>query len=360
MKQTPLFNEHTKASGKMVDFSGWHMPLHYGSQIKEHNIVRHDAGMFDVSHMTIVDVIGDAAKPFLRYLLANDVAKLAPGKAMYSCMLNERGGIIDDLILYYFDDQFYRLIVNSSTREKDIAWITRQASPFAVDITEQTGQAIIAIQGPQAIAKTITVLNDSQTAAVEKLTPFSASLVEDWLFARTGYTGEDGLEIILPAKKAESFWQALLDAGIQPCGLGARDSLRLEAGMGLYGQDMDETVTPFESGIAWTVALSDEQRDFIGRDALLAQQKEGPTRQLVGLILKARGVMRHRQAVILTDGQLGYITSGGFSPMLKQSIAFARVPATIGTDCLVDIRGKQLPAQVVKLPFVRQGNIVNI
>lgn len=357
-KHTPLYQQHKKLHAKIIDFGGWDMPVHYGSQLQEHKIVREDAGMFDVSHMTVLDVTGKDAKIFLQKVLANDVAKLtAHGKALYSCMLNEEGGVIDDLIVYYFADDNYRVIVNASTREKDIAWLTKQAKAFEANVIEHTDTAMIAIQGPKAREKTHKVLPTTVKEKAEKLKPFQAILHHDWLIACTGYTGEDGYEIILPAKDAEHFWEQLLQAGVTPCGLGARDTLRLEAGLNLYGSDMDETTSPLESNLAWTIDLKTADRDFIGKKALLAQQKLGISKKLVGLVLEERGMLRDHLPVIISGVGKGEITSGSFSPTLGKAIALARVPLGEATQCSVEIRGKLFAAKIVKPCFVRHGKI---
>ena len=353
-QQTPLYDSHVKSGALMVDFAGWQMPMHYGSQIDEHHAVRGTAGMFDVSHMTVVDLRGDSVQSFLRYLLANDVARLQPGQALYSCMLNEQAGVIDDLIVYLFAADFYRMVVNAATREKDLAWLQKHAQQFAVEIQERRELAMIAVQGPRAIELSLPLLPRKLATSAAELKRFYAVIEEDCCVARTGYTGEDGFEIILPADAAVSFWSALSAAGVQAAGLGARDTLRLEAGMNLYGTDMDETVTPLESGLAWTVAWDPADRDFIGKAALERQRQDGIARKMVGLRLLERGVLRGHQSVISEAGE-GEITSGTFSPTLKQSIALARVPAAIGAECVVEIRGKRLAAEVVKYPFVRNG-----
>lgn len=356
-QQTVLIGKHLEAGAKVVDFHGWDMPLHYGSQIEEHHTVRTDAGMFDVSHMTIVDLNGTRTREFLRYLLANDVAKLTvPGKALYTGMLNEAGGVIDDLIVYFLSEDYFRLVVNSATREKDLAWINAQAKSFDVKVTERPEFAMIAVQGPNAKAKVATLLNDSQKAAVAGMKPFFGVQAGELFIATTGYTGEDGYEIALPNELAADFWQKLLDAGVKPAGLGARDTLRLEAGMNLYGQDMDETVSPLAANMGWTIAWEPADRNFIGRAALEKQRAEG-TFKLIGLVMEQKGVLRHGQKVVVAGGE-GEITSGTFSPTLGYSIAMARVPATVGETAEVDIRGKLVPVKVVKPSFVRMGKKV--
>jgi aminomethyltransferase len=351
---TPLNASHRALGARMVDFGGWDMPLSYGSQLEEHHAVRQDAGMFDVSHMTVVDLAGDQVRPFLHRLLGNDIDKLkGPGRALYTCMLNEAGGVIDDLIVYDLGPTHFRLVVNAATRAKDVAWITAQAVGFGVEVSERPELAMIAVQGPQARARVAGLLGEEAAAGLAGLPRFAAADAGGLFVARTGYTGEDGYEIIVPAGQAAALWQDLLDAGVRPCGLGARDTLRLEAGLNLYGQDMDETTTPLESGLAWTVAMQ-PRRDFIGRDALQAQLDAGVPRQLVALVLDDKGVLRHDQRV-LTDGGVGTITSGTFSPTLGKAIALARIPAGAPGQVRVEVRGRELPVRIVEAPFVRNG-----
>ncbi len=353
-QRTSLYSAHIAMGAKIVDFAGWEMPIHYGSQLVEHEQVRSAAGMFDVSHMTIVDVSGSQAKPWLQRLLANDVDRLKkPGQALYGCMLNEQGGILDDLIVYAGTDGGFRVVVNAATREKDLAWMRRQAASFDVVIRERSDLAMIAVQGPRAIELVLPVLPQCSNV-VQSLARFEAASCGELYIARTGYTGEDGLEIILPAATAEDLWNKLHRQGVSPCGLGARDTLRLEAGMSLYGHDMDESTTPLESGLGWTVAWEPAGREFTGRQALQRQKAEGPAHKMVGLLLEERGVLREGQVVWSAAGE-GRITSGTFSPTLKQAIALARVPASANERCEVEIRGKRLPARIVKYPFVRNG-----
>lgn len=361
LKMTPLNQTHRDMNAKMVDFGGWDMPLHYGSQLDEHHKVRQDAGMFDVSHMLSVDIKGDNVRGFLRQLVANNVDKLAlPGKALYSCMLTPQAGIIDDLIIYFLSEAWFRIVVNAGTADKDVAWMLKKRDELApnLEITPRRDLAMIAVQGPNARAKVWQVIPDSQSAT-EELKQFQSAVVGQYFIARTGYTGEDGFEIILPAADAPAFWKALHAAGVAPAGLGARDTLRLEAGMNLYGQDMDETKNPLESGLAWTVDLKSE-RDFVGKQTLL---DAAVTHQLVGLVLVDRGVLRsHQQVVGQKDGveYSGEITSGGFSPTMNQSIALARISARIGIGDEVEVvvRDKKLRARVVKYPFVRNGKVL--
>ena len=356
--KTALYAKHLEAGGKIVDFGGWDMPLHYGSQIEEHNLVRQSAGMFDVSHMTIVDIEGPQAKPFLQRLLANDVNRLdSPGRALYTAMLNEQGGIIDDLIVYLTDNG-YRLVVNCGTREKDLAWLRKQSAEFDVAVIERPELAIIAVQGPDSLRKLIKVLDHDKGGLVARLKTFQGLPSGDWFIGRTGYTGEDGVEIILPQEQAAELWQALTDGGVTPAGLGARDTLRLEAGLNLYGSDMDESITPFEANMAWTVAWKPEERDFIGRNALQQiRTDQSQQHKLMGLVLTGRGVLRGHQKVITEQGE-GEITSGTFSPTLGYSVAFARVPVDAEENCQVEIRNKLIEVKMVKLPFVRHGKKV--
>jgi aminomethyltransferase len=346
----------------MVDFGGWDMPVHYGSQIEEHHAVRRSAGVFDVSHMCVIDVHGARSGEFLRGLLANDVGRLRqPGKALYSCMLREDGGILDDLIVYFLDPRAYRVVVNAGTRDADLAWIRAHAAPFSLDVRERRDLAMLAVQGPEARARLASLLTppDAQTALA--LPSFFGAQLGAWFVARTGYTGEDGFEVMLPADGAVETWNRLNELGVRSCGLGARDTLRLEAGMNLYGNDMDSSTQPLESGLAWTVAFEPPARDFIGRAALEAARAAPGGRELVGLLLlEERAVMRSHQRVLAPAGE-GMVTSGTFSPTLARSIALARVPAAaarVGGTVQVDIRGKLLDARVVKPPFVRLGRVL--
>jgi len=342
----------------MVDFGGWDMPLHYGSQVEEHHQVRRDCGVFDVSHMTVVDVAGTQAKAYLQRLLANDVARLAQvGKALYSAMLNEQGGVIDDLIVY-LTDEGYRLVVNASTRDKDLAWMRTQASGFEVRIDERADLAMLAIQGPQARTRMMDLVTQPRAALIQELKPFQGLAAGDWFIGRTGYTGEDGLEIILPAEQAPDFFSELVGAGISPIGLGARDTLRLEAGLNLYGQDMNEEVSPLAANMGWTIAWEPAERAFVGRGALEEQRERSEQPKLVGLVLEERGVLRAHQVVRVNGIGEGEITSGSFSPTLGKSIALARVPANTGERAEVEIRNKWYPVRVVQPTFVRHGKVL--
>jgi len=355
-KKTPLNQAHRDMGARMVSFGGWDMPVNYGSQVDEHHIIRQDAGMFDVSHMVIVDMKGEGVRDFLRRLFANDVNKLkTPGKALYSCLLQEDGGIIDDLIVYYMNDNWYRTVVNAGTADKDIAWMDSQNTAGDVEITRRRDLAMVAVQGPNAREKAIPLLPDDLREAAAALKPFTAATNDSWFVGRTGYTGEDGFEVMIPEEEVVSFWKNLADAEVAPCGLGARDTLRLEAGMNLYGSDMDENFTPLQSGLAWTVDLKDEDRAFNGREVLEKQKAVGGLPTFTGLILEGRGVLRDHQKLFFGDEEIGEITSGGFSPTLQKSIAFARLSTNPDSDITVEIRGKRLPVTKVKMPFVRNG-----
>ncbi|HOW75229.1 MAG TPA: glycine cleavage system aminomethyltransferase GcvT [Candidatus Competibacteraceae bacterium] len=352
-KHTPLYARHLALGAKMVDFGGWDMPLHYGSQLQEHHQVRNAVGLFDVSHMTIVDFPDPAATcALLRYLLANDVARLYPGKALYTCLLNEAGGVIDDLIVYDRGDAGYRLVLNAATRDKDLAWITPIAERFNAAWQERDDLAMLAVQGPEALAKLDAVLDARTVAAVRASRRFHAVESGGLFIARTGYTGEDGVEILPPVAEASALWDRLLAAGVAPCGLGARDTLRLEAGMSLYGSDMDETTTPLVSGLGWTVAWQPADRDFIGRAALEQQRAAGAPQTFIGLMLEDRGVLRSHQTVYDGDREIGVTTSGAFSPTLNRGIALARVTVGVGDHAQVEVRGKRLSTRVVKPPFI--------
>jgi len=358
LKTTPLNAAHRALGARMVDFGGWDMPVNYGSQIEEHHAVRRDAGMFDVSHMLAIDLHGSGARAFLRGALANNTDKLRdPGRALYSCMLNDAGGVIDDLIVYFFTDESFRLVVNAGRAETDLAWLESIKARLAAapELRPRRDLAMIAVQGPQARERVWQVLPETR-AATAALRAFQGVKLNQLMLARTGYTGEDGFELMLPAAEAEALWRRLLASGVKPCGLGARDTLRLEAGMNLWGQDMDESVSPLDAGLAWTVDLL-SARDFIGKAAL---QQRGQSRQFAGLVLADQGgVLRSHQKIATPEGA-GEITSGTFSPTLALSIALARLPVGVATGSLVQVlvRDKQLAARVVKPPFVRNGKIL--
>ena len=356
LRRTPLHPAHVEAGAKLVDFAGWEMPLNYGSQMVEHRAVREHAGMFDVSHMTVVDIAdggsGGEALALLRRLLANDVAKLtAPGQALYGVMLNDAAGIIDDLIVYR-RDAGYRAVVNAATRDKVLAWLEARNDELAR--VEEQDLAMVAVQGPAAVALFEAA---SGWTGVADIAPFSMREQDGWMVGRTGYTGEDGVEVVLPGDAALALWHRLGDAGVRPAGLAARDTLRLEAGLNLYGQDMDESTSPLVSNLAWTVAWQPEDRDFIGREALTRERAAGPAAKLTGLVMEEKGVLRHGQRVVTEAGE-GEITSGIFSPTLGYSIALARLPRAAQGACEVDVRGRLKSARIVKPPFVRKGRKV--
>ena len=354
--KTPLVDEHVAAGGKMVDFAGWLMPLHYGSQIEEHKQVRRDAGMFDVSHMTVIDFEGHGATDFLRYMVANDVAKLgSPGRALYGALLNEAAGVVDDLIVYRRESG-YRLVVNAGTRRKVLDWLTSaHAGREDVAFKERDDLAILAVQGPQSIEKCVQAL--PRTAVAQKLKPFWMCEDGEWMIARTGYTGEDGFEIILPNADLVDTFRALLAADVAPIGLGARDTLRLEAGLNLYGHDMNDEVNPLAANMGWTIAWEPQERDFIGRSALADIKRQGQHEHLLGVVLTERGMLREGQE-ITTNAGVGVLTSAVFSPTLGYSIGFARVPSGAAGSASVTIRKKRFDVELVMPPFVRKGEQV--
>lgn len=355
MKKTALYDEHIKANAKIINFFNWSMPINYGSQLKEHNYVRNDAGMFDVSHMSIVDLKGRVSYDFLRYLLANDIAKINKNKSLYSVMLNASGGIIDDLIIYCIADNHYRMVINAACSEKDLNWINTNAKDFQVDIDPLNDYAIIAVQGPNAVDKTIKAA--PKLKAAKNLTKFSNIIIDDIFIARIGYTGEDGFEIMLKNNPALSLWKQLLKVGIKPCGLGARDTLRLEAGFNLYGNEMNEQTTPLETNLIWSVDFKDNNRKFIGKESLKKQLKLGVKNQLKGMILTTKGVLRNNQEVFTNKG-IGKVTSGSFSPTLNKAIAFVSVPTAADSAVEVKLRAEKVKAKLIKMPFYKNGKIL--
>jgi aminomethyltransferase len=355
-KQTPLFDQHVSLGARMVNFGGWQLPVNYGSQIEEHLAVRKSAGIFDVSHMTVWDVEGDDTIPYLSKILANDIERVSntPGKAIYSCLLNKNGGVVDDLITYYLSDTHCRVVTNAGPREKVKKWLREQASDFTVNLIEQPELALIAIQGPDALQKFYQAVGPIVGGPVDELKKFFSIQISDWFIGRTGYTGENGIEVILPNRDAVGLWESLINIGLQPCGLGARDTLRLEAGLSLYGNDLDEQHTPLESGLLWTVSLQDPNRNFIGRRALEGQMQSSH-KQLVGLVLEDRGILRSHQKVLINGQERGEITSGTWSPSLEKSIALARITGDAGNNCSVEIRNKLVAARIVPVPFIKNG-----
>ncbi|NKF22405.1 glycine cleavage system aminomethyltransferase GcvT [Solimonas marina] len=359
LKHTALHAEHVRLGAKLVDFAGWDMPIQYSSQLDEHHAVRSDAGMFDVAHMTAVDLSGTRTREFLRKLLANDVAKLqVAGKALYTCMLRDDGGVIDDLICYFIDETHFRVVVNAGTTDKDLAWIREHAAAYGVEVRHRDDLGILAVQGPNARARVLPLLPAALRGPAEALGVFQAAWDGDVFVARTGYTGEDGFELMLPHAELVALWKGLLDAGVRACGLGARDTLRLEAGMNLYGQDMDESTQPLESGLGWTIAWGETaERDFIGRAAIEPLRGASP-KKFVGLLLEGRGIMRAHMKLRFANGAVGETTSGGFSPTMKQSVGLARVDRAAEGACEVEIRGQWVAARIVKPPFVRNGKVL--
>ncbi len=353
---TPLYEHHRAAGARLVDFAGWDMPLHYGSQLEEHHAVRQRAGMFDVSHMTQLDIGGAEATAYLRRVFANDVGRMDIGSALYGCLLNEQGGVVDDGIAYRFGEGAYRLVTNAATRNRVLAWLHDHARAFAVTLREPDEPAMIAVQGPEARAHTEAVLPAGLGAAARELGRFRHTEQGRMVVARTGYTGEDGYEIMLSGSEAGTLWDALRARGVAPAGLGARDTLRLEAGLALYGHEMDEQTTPLEAGLGWTIAWRPSDRRFIGREALQRQRDAGPARDLVGVGLQGRGVARAGQVVYTSLGE-GVLTSGGFAPTLERSIGLARVPAGLepGTAVEIDIRGRRVPGEIERYPFIRRS-----
>lgn len=358
-RKTPLFEQHQALNGKLVDFGGWSLPVNYGSQIDEHNAVRTGCGMFDVSHMTVSDLKGENVLDMLQKVLANDILKTKriSGKAIYSCMLNESGGVIDDLIAYYIDDNHCRLVTNAATNQKDMEWLNKHAQEFDVDFKERPELALIAIQGPDALELCTKVLPNDLARVTANLSRFQGGFAGEDFVGRTGYTGEDGVELIVKAELAQTLWTKFEQAGVQACGLGARDTLRLEAGMALYGNDLDEEHSPYESGLRWTVCTKSD-RDFVGRKAILDKDS---AKQMIGLILVDRGVLRGHQEIYIGDTRVGEVTSGTFSPSLQQSIALARVNRTLQIGDIVEIavRSKRLKARIAKYPFVKNGEATN-
>jgi aminomethyltransferase len=362
LKQTFLYPEHIALNAKMVEFHHWLMPLHYGSALKEHTAVRESAGVFDVSHMTIIDMIGAGGRDFLRRLMTRDVDEFSRGgSACYSCMCNEQGGIIDDVLIYYRQPDNYRLVFNSSTKDRVISWLNEHSKGFAIGFQIRHDLAMLAIQGPKALEIITKIANPELMDKLTTIKRFNAMEMNDWFIARTGYTGEDGLEVMLPPKDAIQLWQNLIQAGVQPCGLAARDSLRLEAGLMLNGQDMNEGITPLESSLDWTISWQTQDREFIGKPYLLMQKQENNIAQLIGISLDAQAILRHGQAVFDQDHQVGEITSGIYSPWLKKSIAFARIePQAVNKTLEVEIRGKRFPVKTQSTRFYTRPVIKNL
>ncbi len=343
----------------MVDFHGWEMPLHYGSQLKEHELVRSSCGIFDISHMTIIDVEGVDSSRYLRSLLANDINKLGKNfDSLLSVFLNQTGGVIDDLLVYRMEDS-YRLVVNCATGESDLNWMKSHLKNLKVSLKERKDLSMLAFQGPKTFKFLTEILPIDLLNKVELLLPFQGICFDQRLITTTGYTGERGLEIITSHEDAGYLWNKALLAGVSPIGLGARDTLRLEAGMNLYGFEMDERTSPLECNMAWTVCLEDKERDFIGKDSYLRRTKED-FHVLKGLVFKDKCIVRSNQEIYFEDKTLvkGVVTSGTYSPTLKKSIALARIPISNLKKCLTDVRGKEIKASIGSPRFVREGKII--
>jgi len=342
LNHTPFFDNHVLAGAKLVDFAGWALPIHYGSLVDEHHAVRSDAGMFDVSHMTVMDITGDEST-----------------RAMYGCLCQPDGGVVDDVIVYRLSASHHRVISNAATRSKVLSWLQTTHEITELQCIASDALSMLAVQGPLAAKRLAALESDlfSQSVDIASMPAFSCQKLANAFIGRTGYTGEDGFEIIVPAADANRCWQLLVDAGIKPCGLGARDTLRLEAGMSLYGQDLDEEHSPFESGVGWTVDFSDAQRDFVGRTVLAQQHADGAGYCRIGLELSGRGVLRAEQVVCVGDRAVGKVTSGTFSPTLQRTIALARIERTAATSepLSVLIRNKPVAAYRVPVPFYKRN-----
>lgn len=355
VKKTPLFETHVKGAAKFEDIAGFSLPMHYGSQMAEHQAVRTSAGMFDISHMSVVDVHGEDTTCWLRRLLTNDVGKLADGKAMYTCMCRENGGVIDDLIVYRLASDRYRLVLNPATRNKDMDWLEGHR-PAGVQFHEIEGTAMLAVQGPDAVRLAEAAVSEmGHSHDLLSMGRYSAFESGDWFIARTGYTGEDGIEVSLPTAKVVDFWQALAEQGVQAAGLAARDSLRVEAGLCRYGEDLDEQHSPVESGISSTIDIADPDREFIGREILEDHKMFGGRYMQIGLILESGGVMEKGQSVELVGRSIGTITSGTFSPTREVSVALARVEKRFTGGCDISIKDRLLSAHIASVPFVPHG-----
>ena len=353
MNKTPLNKSHIELGAKMVNFSNWEMPISYSSLIEEHNAVRNTVGIFDVSHMSVFDFDGDNQVAFFEKIFANDIKKIyKDNKAIYGALLNEEGGILDDLIIYHANNKF-RLVSNCSTREQNRQWFEKHAVEFGVKVMERSDMGILAIQGPDALNKILKIKEiDTQ---VNTLQSFGCMFEGDKLYARTGYTGEDGLELIVPTKDINHLWDQALELGCTPIGLGARDTLRLEAGLNLYGNDMTINNHPYESNMGWTIDMSDENREFIGKDALLSID-QSKSQKIVGIILQDKGILRSGYEITHEQGK-GVVLSGSYSPTLQSSIGLARVDQGYKENGKVMIRNKLLNIDFVSPRFLGQGKI---
>jgi aminomethyltransferase len=362
LRKTPLYAIHRESNAKMVPFGGWDMPVEYSGLIAEHLAVRKAAGLFDVSHMGEFEVEGPGALSFLQRVTSNNVAKLKDGQAQYSALPMPSGAPVDDVIVYRHSAERYLLVVNAGNLAKDWEWLQAQ-SPEGCELRDRSDElALLALQGPaaQAILQTLTPLALGDIAFYH----FAEGAVAGAraIVARTGYTGEDGFELFVAPEKAESTWRALIEAGrghgLLPAGLGARDTLRLEARMCLYGNDMDETTSLVEAGLGWIVSLDEGKGDFNGRSVLERQKKTGPPRKLVGFEVVGRGIARHGYPVFLHGESSGAVTSGSYAPFLEKSIGLSYLPAAsaaVGTELEVDVRGRRVAARVVPTPFYKRS-----
>ena len=352
MNKTTLFEQHKNLGAKIVDFGGWSMPINYGSQINEHKVVRSDVGIFDVSHMSIFDLSGSEQAKFLKYLLPNDVDKIKnSGRALYSPLLNNDGGVLDDLIVYNLGTH-YRIISNCATRSQNHDWFVKQSESYDVKIKLMNDLSIIAIQGPNSI----NLLDKIGIHDLDRMSDFDVKIYNSSMIAKTGYTGEEGFEVVIENSDVESFWLSLLEAGASAIGLGARDTLRLEAGLNLYGTDMDTNNNPYESNLAWTIDLNDKKRDFIGKRALEEINKDA-CKELKGIILRDKGILRSHQLIEHKAGN-GEILSGTYSPSFGFSIAFARLDKGHDGEGKVKIRNNEFKVEIVSPPFMRKGKML--
>lgn len=357
LKRTPLYRAHLAAGGRLVPFGGWEMPVQYSGINAEHRAVRSRVGVFDISHMGQIEVGGADGLAFLQYLFPGNIAQLEMGKVMYSVMCNERGGVIDDLAVYRLDEKKYLLVVNASRISADLEWVEERSTAFtAVEIGDVSLQkGMLAVQGPQA-EELLADLLGNRVRAVAYYCSFQDEIDGmKIMVSRTGYTGEDGFEVICPAEQVGKMWHRIIEAGATPCGLGARDTLRTEMGYSLYGRELNEESNPLEAGLGWVLKL-DKEEDFVGKQALLALQKEGKYRRRVGFKMSEKGIPRPQYSVCNEAGeQIGVVTSGTQSPTLEMGIGLARVEREArkrGTNLLIDMRGKLRRAEVVRLPFV--------
>jgi len=360
IRESPLHDAHVAAGGRLVDFAGWRLPIQYRGVIEEHNTVRTKVGLFDVSHMGEVSVRGSQALDFLQHVTCNNVARLSPGRAHYSGLMTPEGCFVDDLLVYQLGDDDYLLVINAANSAKDVAWLDRHASEFDVQVSDDSARwCQLALQGPQA-ETVLASLIDLDLPSI-RYYGFERTLLcgADCIVSRTGYTGEDGFEIYGPAAAGLSLWSALIEAGaphgIAPIGLGARDTLRLEAKMTLYGNDIDDSTTAYEADLAWIVKL--KKGDFVGREALVQQRRDGLKRKLVGFEMRGRAIARHGFMAVLDRRPVGQVTSGSFAPYLKKNIGLAYLPiemTEVGTAFEVEIRGRTEPADVVATPFYKR------